>query len=441
MMKVPQFDYTNFNYAAALPQIDNGGWKWNGPSQPMQQIIQAVAGLGQILPISLPASNLSWSQDFWGPALRCNDMVGNDRDRVLVNLWNSYNNSFNSPAFMSWVPWSDTDAARNSVPLENHQRDLPFIYNETKVWNDSTRSPTVVPFSRVGPPESTVATSGPASFFVAIVPEVQNFLRSDTQNFLKFETGLLLATGPGDFDYTRCDFSVVQSLDDPLHCTHFAGDAMNHVESSVILRPSHVYKGSTLLQCDLVNTSTSVEFNYTNSVQDIKISQNVTSSSPQVGGSLLFFAPFDVLNQSNSCSAFQAMDSNQIKPNPDRCFFDIDAVRSLSYQSIMDSFTRMFVGNISLQMDGTTTQTSAALRTVLANTDELAFIRDWSPAEGKGSYKFFLQSIALDSSRWVYPGLASAITEQPSGRGNIKSVLEQLFQNFTISLLSDPFFQ
>ena len=73
MRQVPQLDFTTLNYAAPLQySISNGNltdWAWKGPSQPVQHIALAVMELGQILPITPPAANASWTVDFWGPAL------------------------------------------------------------------------------------------------------------------------------------------------------------------------------------------------------------------------------------------------------------------------------------------------------------------------------------------------------------------------------------
>ncbi|MDI1487031.1 MAG: hypothetical protein OHK93_006294 [Ramalina farinacea] len=64
------------------------------------------------------------------------------------------------------------------------------------------------------------------------------------------------------------------------------------------------------------------------------------------------------------------------------------------------------------------------MRTILATTKELAFLGKWRPDDGNG---------------WAYPGL---VNPSPSDtNADLKSTLERLFQNYTISLLAEPLFQ
>lgn len=93
MLQVPQLDFSSFNFAGGLQIIqaerDYDGLVWTGPSQRLQHTAMAVMGLGQILPISPPAPNATWKLDFWGPALRCDNVAQPERDEIYTNIWNS----------------------------------------------------------------------------------------------------------------------------------------------------------------------------------------------------------------------------------------------------------------------------------------------------------------------------------------------------------------
>ena len=180
MLQVPQLDFTDLNYIKALDDVSRdtnltnnlAEWQWTGPSQPLEHIALAVMGLGQILPIRPPPPNATWALDFWNPALRYNDVEASKRDSIRKNIWNSYSGSHaGSYAALSWVPWSPSDVRIYGINLTGSDidRDLPFIFNTSR--NSSS----------IGPPPASLSTDGPASLFIAIMPETQNF----QQCFLK----------------------------------------------------------------------------------------------------------------------------------------------------------------------------------------------------------------------------------------------------------------
>ena len=109
-LTVPQYDFTTLNLVTPMAYSgiytgddwdssmgEWGLWAWSGPSQPLQKIATAAMALGQILPITPPAPNhgrpypnASWTLNFWGPLLQCNDVIGIARDQIWTNIWNSY---------------------------------------------------------------------------------------------------------------------------------------------------------------------------------------------------------------------------------------------------------------------------------------------------------------------------------------------------------------
>ena len=418
MLQVPQFDFTTFNFVSPLQSTGDpgpdGGYAWTGPSQPLQHIALAVMGLGQILPIAAPAPNASWTLDFWGPALQCNDVDATKQDAIWTNIWNSYNGSSTGPyAFLSWVPWSEANSWTYylNMTASGIDRDLPFFFNVTYQSQ-----------SCIGPSQASLSTDGPSSLFIAVLPETQNL-----------EISTLSASGT-ETEYNgsvweNCPFIVTQNLSEPAHGCAPGKDAFT---------PELVYQDSTLLRCDLVNTSYSVEFSYLSGAMEIQIQPNMTGNSPIVNGSNNFIGPGLPPSANTSeranCSPFitDPLGNN----NGTTCAFDADAVRLLSYQGIMAAFNQIVLGAIQNQGDSVGVNTTI-MKTILAETNELAFIRDWDPTSS--SMYSDLQSMITNSAGWAYPGLANS--KLPDTRGDLKSTLEQLFQNFTISLLAEPYFQ
>lgn len=410
MLQVPQFDFATLNYVAPISAISGDNKTsvivWNGPSRSVQHIALAVMGLGQILPISAPASNATWSLDFWGPALQCHDVDKTDRDRTWINIWNAVNQS--NPdfyAFLSWVPWSDGEEILNGLPDDDSlgqpdfqpaNNNLPFLFNYT------SDAPVV------GPQTAFLPTNGSASFFIATFPEVMDF-----------NEVLYPGTGPG------CEIQMMHEITDP--GTNCSG-----------VTAAQYYVNSTLLRCDMVNTSYSVDFNYSGGAQNIHVSSNMTGNSTVINSTGYFLGPPqwdtypDLSLLPANCSSFSTLPGYG-DPRFGPCVFDLDSIRQLSYQGIMAAFNQLVLGFIQSH-DGFVDNRTSIIRTVLETTKELTFLQSW----GRFYDSDFL-TIISNSTGWAYPGLGNS---NPSDTDfDLKSTLERLFQNFTISLLADPYLQ
>lgn len=412
MLQVPQFDFATLNYVAPIRAISGDNktsvFVWNGPSRSVQHIALAVMGLGQILPISAPASNATWSLDFWGPALQCHDVDKTDRDRTWINIWNAVNQS--NPdfyAFLSWVPWSDGEEILNGLPDDDSlalpdfqpaNNNLPFLFNYT------SDAPVV------GPQTAFLPINGSASFFIATFPEVMDFLE-----LLYPYPG----TGPG------CEIQMMHEITDPgTNCSRATA--------------AQYYVNSTLLRCDMVNTSYSVDFNYSGGAQNIHVSSNMTGNSTVINSTGYFLGPPvwythpDLSLLPANCSSFSTLPGYG-DPRFGPCVFDLDSIRQLSYQGIMAAFNQLVLGFIQ-RHDGFVDNRTSILRTVLETTKELTFLQSWTRF-----YESDLLAIISNSTGWAYPGLGNS---NPSDTDfDLKSTLECLFQNFTISLLADPYLQ
>lgn len=70
MTIVPKFDFTNYDFVSPLGVGDPSGTNYSeycyrGPDNLVERVAAAVGAQGQVLPITPPASNPSWSLNFY----------------------------------------------------------------------------------------------------------------------------------------------------------------------------------------------------------------------------------------------------------------------------------------------------------------------------------------------------------------------------------------
>ncbi|KAK5679710.1 hypothetical protein LTS10_007658 [Elasticomyces elasticus] len=426
-IQVPQYDFASMNFAAPLVGEEGDEkvdwYNYKGPSQPLQHVALAVMGLGSILPITPPSTpNMSWSQDVWGPALVCSDIEGDERDGMWVNIWNAYNKSSEtSTVYRSWVPWSLYHAQSAYGLLNASETAMEPFLNRPYIFNNRTHE--VEESFQSGPPPGDVALYGDSTSWIAVLPNMQNVGFSWTYPTKQKE--FYWNNGP------ICKYAMIADLESP-----YTGkcDDLN-----VTFVPAEAFQDATLLRCDLLNTSYSIKFNYTNGVQDVQVSTDTTRNSPLMKGSDFFLGPKldgdGTILRESACTTFhQELDNGMEAP----CNFSLDSLRLLSYQSISEAFNQFVVGAIGTdRMDGVATYTTI-MKTVLAQTTELAFLRGLYTLNEE--FRPPLQNLITNNSEgwWEYPGLASS--KLPGAGGDLKAALGGLFQNLTISLLSEPYF-
>ena len=106
----------------------------------------------------------------------------------------------------------------------------------------------------------------------------------------------------------------------------------------------------------------------------------------------------------------------------------------------MAAFNQLVLGTIQEVSTSSSVMTSTTImNTVLAQTEELAFIHNWDPRVDVGIGFPSLQTVFSSSAGWAYPGLVNM--KLPHSRGDLRSTLEELFQSFTTSLLAEPYLQ
>lgn len=396
MEKVPNFDFTSLNFAAPIPKGQDNDFCFTGPSQKVERVAAAVAAQGQILPISAPAPNASWNLDFWAPALQCHDVEGVVRDNTLNHILDQWGNVSDCSHAYGYMAWTGTS---NST--------LPFVQQHA---NSSRR---VL--------QADALTYGaPASIYVATLPQMFNFAfmssNAQTQEKCRFfgADGLI-------YTYPMADDVCLPGLERPLCYGQQAW-----------------FTDATLLRCDLVNSSYTTEFKYTDGTQLVDISTNKKDVSVPITAHQCFTVPDGGKFSSNSLKC---------NGTGTACQYDEVASRLLSYQSIAHAFNQLILGSITMGGYGTPAKgvnakapgiviDSEVATTVLMDTEELAFVADFN---GVNETFVNLQMEVNEPNSTATHGISD---KTPTGqRGDLKSALETLFQNITISLLTESYLQ
>ena len=105
-LAVPQINWINQRLYDVRSKEGSNTFNYFGPSPALQRIVAATAAQGQILTITPPALNTSWSLDFWGPAIHCSEVTGSERTSISDNygsfLRDLLSGGSSPPAYLSW---------------------------------------------------------------------------------------------------------------------------------------------------------------------------------------------------------------------------------------------------------------------------------------------------------------------------------------------------
>lgn len=98
--------------------------EYGGPTSETQRVINSVATQGEILPIEPPAVNSSWSVEFHGPSIVCDDVnqilsayitQNVARAMEVSKLHEPEGFSLTRYGYLSWAP--ESDDPRGSTPF------------------------------------------------------------------------------------------------------------------------------------------------------------------------------------------------------------------------------------------------------------------------------------------------------------------------------------
>lgn len=184
------------------------------------------------------------------------------------------------------------------------------------------------------------------------------------------------------------------------------------------------FEGSTVLQCQLYNTMYRTDLNYTNGKQAIKMDFLELEQARSVDT----LAGFFFNNGEKDCA--------KINKSNKTCVVDPVTLQRLSYQAVMDAVGRVLVGSVhngDINEQSTYVVSTNVLSTPLTSTRELGFLSkdtSWTTAGDS----LFANSSAEVASLFMN---ADDKRVQPLS----KDMLEELFRNITISMLSSSALQ
>ncbi|KXT10354.1 hypothetical protein AC579_9159 [Pseudocercospora musae] len=396
---VPRADFESLKFFApgqsntftGLASVDTVFY--NGPTYMVERIAYSVATGGTILPISPASPNASWSLDFNGPALRCNNINTTMREQMQTNILNAYRgNSCQQPYnYLAWTaangsPTPSEGIASNENPFGNHA--APFSNTTPFIMNRGTLGPLL--YDAVGA-KGNATTNGAAN-----ATQAATIYFAAMPKFKYRELG-------------SCDANP------------------NITAEQVSVEFGRYFVNSTILECQLRNTSYHTNFTYVNGQQFV----DITTSAPDEDAPVATLAGFYMNGDYPKCAGLNA--------DYEGCNVDRYTLQRLSFQAILDAFGRVFVGTVldgqQSKYGGTYATDTKVMSTVLLDTKELSFLRtpsNWATAAETGTYTHL-------GSTGNMPSLYDW-TAEPSQRF-LKDAVEQLFQNITISMLSSEHFQ
>ncbi|EME78326.1 uncharacterized protein MYCFIDRAFT_216609 [Pseudocercospora fijiensis CIRAD86] len=366
---------------------------YNGPTYMVERIAYSVATGGTILPISPSSPNASWSLDFNGPALKCNNINATMQQLMQTNILNAYRgNSCQQPYnYLAWTaangsPTPSEGIASNEDPFGNHA--VPFSNSTPFTMNQGTLGPLL--YNAVGA-KGNATTNGTAN-----ATQVATIYFAAIPKFKYRELG-------------SCDANP------------------NTTAEQVTAEFGRYFVNSTMLECQLWNTSYQTNFTYLDGQQSI----DITTSARGEDSFVDTIAGFYMNGDYPKCAGLNV--------DYEGCKVDRHTLQRLSFQAILDAFGRVFVGTVldgqQSKYGGTYSTDTKVMSTVLLDTKELSFLRtpsNWATAAQTATYTHLGSTDNMPS---LYDW-----TAEPSQR-SLKDTIEQLFQNITISMLSSDHFQ
>jgi hypothetical protein len=382
---VPSIRFDILGYLESMnpmnPEQDT--YMYTGPSRVVKRVAAAVSAQGSVLNFVPPASNASWTSSFQGPVLRCETLARSEQLSVQENIaaWLTNNNT------------NDFETSRCEEPrsYQTWYGRLPYVaWDRFSIHNDDTLHASTVD------PKELDGTG--AVFRLAVLPKMYRY----SQGF------------PGM----------------PLVCVYETQDLLNRNASAPL---DDLADDSTMLECKLFRSTYHVEFNFTGGRQSLDISVPVTDEdTPSL------FSNAAIGPNNASCAGLEPSPWSNLSRPYDKlssCDFNGTVIEELSYLAVMDSVLDLLGGDIGLAGFWTNIS-SRVIDTIFMNTHELEFLAH----DAIGYKRASLQSALRDNGREEFVGLSDAAL---LGRQKLPLIraIEEVFQNFTVSLMSLPEFQ
>ncbi|KAE9368893.1 hypothetical protein N431DRAFT_382690 [Stipitochalara longipes BDJ] len=220
----------------------------------------------------------------------------------------------------------------------------------------------------------------------------------------------------------------------PIPATFYAATFPNMTYNGGQLSPANCHQdlnplpNATVVQCTLCNTSYQASFSFINGEQTVNVTQAETLYN--------MVKPYSTLAGDEDYAIFSNYSANgTVIPNS----WNTTKAQTLSYQAVMDSLGHILVGTIyNSWPDGALVSNSTSvMSTILGEAEELTWL-DSYPGYFRGLPMTF-QQLSDQSPGQYWNGVDSVNDTQSTIP--FKELLESLFQNITIGLMTSKLLQ
>ncbi|KAH0174302.1 hypothetical protein KCU67_g837, partial [Aureobasidium melanogenum] len=107
LANVSTVDFNSLNFGSVVANSQGAcGYFYTGSQFEVMKVAHAAAGQGAVLPIAAPGHkpNVSYVQQFAGPALQCKDVVEPLRGQIISNVNTSSCYTTTSYGYLAWIP-------------------------------------------------------------------------------------------------------------------------------------------------------------------------------------------------------------------------------------------------------------------------------------------------------------------------------------------------
>jgi hypothetical protein len=343
----------------------------------------------------------------------------------------------NNQWYMSTVPFVDFTSL-NFASIMNELGQLEaFIYrgpqySVQEVVTASSADGSILPIEPIGSNSSwSLVFDGPAIDCNAVSPEEKVAILGNIEEYMTA-------------DSCETSFGYISWTPDSTGSVPFYNDSSNYN-----LRPSTWSTAAPgQLKTYLATFPNMTDMSLTRGCEDNAIQEMLGNATVTSCGlyNTTYETSFSYINGRQNISVTSAEHHNDIYAVPPltgaNLEFNKTTIQNYAYQAVWDAFGRTLVGLIysskvadnggAIITDNTTIMASA-----LSNTEELAFLRDWSSQYSSQVLNSFQQTL-LEGSEY-FDG--TWILQAPASTSPLASTLEESFRKATISLMSSSLLQ
>lgn len=399
---VPNINFKNLNYVANMPPGEVQGtlqmptqFVYAGPSKAVETTVEAVMAQGSIASITPPGLNTSWSISFPGPSLECTHMLPPLREQVRQNIAQRFFDEQVCAAY-GYLAWSGVANQINAS--------LPFQKVTNETWQ--LKSAPLDAGELVIAADSHVR--GPEALYMVTMPHAMTVIPF------------------GD---------------------HSENEACNFWASNLSQSPSYLFTNATMIQCQVLNSTYRVAFDYNDGTQNVAIRTKALATGlmtpiewvfgPATSASAKSYDGGPDCSVLNQAGAKVPSENFQDDPNRTPCRFNETLLATLSYQAISQAFNERIVGSAqSYQGASGATLDTSVVNTVLTDTRELHYLTQ--SIEGSDAYSPSLQAGSRTTNGTMYEGLYNDLNAPMEP---LIDTLQKLFEKSVVSMIASSTLQ